>query len=223
MAELDPDCTVFNWECSSGYSTGIFPEGAENVLKLVSYLLNKGHMVMFSDFSLKALIPNWNAKILGPNPFVRLPGDFGGTALLKFDPIALKESPSAQLQSVGDLSVNGNCNVQCPGGTITYTINRKAADTKTYELQVLTVFNNIQVAQDKLIETKAGYGIAGYILLSYLTGGRLLASMTHWAELVKVDTTEQNLLNLAQKQYGMMEVNVIQNGMNNLPSQHERE
>lgn len=105
---------------------------------------------------------------------------------------------------MGDLSVNGNCHVTCPGGTITYTINRKAADNKSYELQVLTVVNNIHVAQDKLIETKAGFGTAGHVLLSYPTGGRLLTSMTHWAELVKVDTTEQNLINMAQKQYGMM-------------------
>lgn len=35
MSELDPDCIVFNWECSSGYSSGSFPEGADKVLKLV--------------------------------------------------------------------------------------------------------------------------------------------------------------------------------------------
>lgn len=161
-------------------------------------------MCMFSDFSLKALIPNWNDKILGPNPFIRLPTDFSGSAHLKFDPQALVQSPSAQLQSVGDLSTNGNCNVDCPGGTITYTVNRKAADNKSYELQVLTVVNNVQVSKDKLIETKAGYGAAGHVLLSYPKGGRLLTSMTHWASLVKVDTTEQNLISMAQKQYGAM-------------------
>lgn len=90
MSQLDPDCTVFNWECSSGYSSGHFPEGAANVLKLVSYLIKKSHMVMFSDFSLKALIPNWDESILGPNPFIKLPNDFGGSAHLKFDPNALK-------------------------------------------------------------------------------------------------------------------------------------
>lgn len=90
MSELDPDCTVFNWECSSGYSSGLFPEEAQKVLKLVSCLLKGNHMVMFSDFSLKALIPNWSEPVLGPNPFVRLPGDFGGVAVLQFDPIDLK-------------------------------------------------------------------------------------------------------------------------------------
>jgi hypothetical protein len=163
--------------------------------------------VMFSDFSLKAIIPNWNEKILGPNPFIRLPNDFGGSAVLKFDPIALRESPSAQLQSIGDLSIGGTCNVQCPGGTITYTVDRKAANNKSYEMQILTVVTNIAVPKDKICSTKAGEGSAGHVLLVYPCGGRLLASMTHWSELVKVDTTEQKLIDVAQKQYGWMEVN----------------
>lgn len=222
MSELDPDCTVFNWECSSGYSSGVFPEGPGKVLKLVSYLLKGRHMVMFSDFSLKALIPNWDAHILGPNPFEKLPTDFGGSAALKFDPIALKESPSAQLQSVGDLSVGGVCNVQCPGGTITYTINRKSADNKSYELQVLTIVTNIAANKDKLVETKFGSGLAGHVLLSYPNGGRLLASMTHWAGLVQVDTTEEQLINIAQKQYGAMEVAQIETEMNGMNNEMER-
>jgi len=158
---------------------------------------------MFSDFSLKAIIPNWNEHILGPNPFIRLPNDFGGSATLKFDPIALRESPSAQLQSVGDLSIGGTCNVQCPGGTITYTVNSKAGDNKNYELQILTIVTNIAVPKDKCCHTKIGEGAAGHVLLVYPCGGRLLASMTHWSELVKIDTTEAKLIDIAQKQYGM--------------------
>jgi len=91
---------------------------------------------------------------------------------------------------VGDLSVKGFCNVQCPGGTITYTVNRKAADTKIYKLEVLTVVNNIAAGEDHLIHTKVGKGLAGHVLLTYAEGGRLLASMTHWSALVKIDTSE---------------------------------
>lgn len=28
-------------------------------------------MAMFSDFSLKALIADWNSELLGPNPFIK--------------------------------------------------------------------------------------------------------------------------------------------------------
>lgn len=69
MSKLDPDCTVFNWECSSGYSGKSFPEGDSKVMRLVDGLLKRRHMVMFSDFSLKALIAKWDDKLLGPNPF----------------------------------------------------------------------------------------------------------------------------------------------------------
>jgi hypothetical protein len=154
-------------------------------------------MVMFSDFSLKAIIPNWNEKILGPNPFIRLPSAFQGFAVLKFGPIALRESPSAQLHSVRDLSVGGTCYVQCRGDTITYTINRKAADSESYEIQILTVITNIAMSKDKICSTKAGEGSARHVLLVYPCGGRLLASMTHWSELAKVDTTEQKLIDIA--------------------------
>lgn len=41
-------------------------------MKLVEYVIKGKHMAMFSDFSLKALIDHWDAKVLGPNPFKRM-------------------------------------------------------------------------------------------------------------------------------------------------------
>lgn len=69
---LDPDCVVFNWECSSGYSSKNFEQGKDHVMKFAKKMIDRGHMVMFSDFSLKALINNWDSHILGPNPFVNV-------------------------------------------------------------------------------------------------------------------------------------------------------
>lgn len=57
-------------------------------------------MAMFSDFSLKALISDWNADLLGPNPFVQT-GETSNSIEMKFNPGDLKECPSAQLQIVG--------------------------------------------------------------------------------------------------------------------------
>ena len=147
MSELDPDCIVFNWECSSGYSTSEFTEGADKVMKLVSYLMRGGHMAMFSDFSLKAFIPNWDEKALGPNPFVKLPGEYSGNAQLKFEPVALKHSPSMQLQSVGALSAGGKCLVHCLRGTITYTINKSVNGNGFYELEVITIAGNVNASE----------------------------------------------------------------------------
>ncbi len=50
--------------------------------------------------------------------------------------------------------------------------------------------NNIKAeGAGQLIEIKGSSGTAGHILLTYPSGGKILTSMTHWAELVKVDTT----------------------------------
>lgn len=44
-------------------------------------MIDRGHMTMFSDFSLKALIAQWDKKIMGPNPFVKVK-EFGGNFTL---------------------------------------------------------------------------------------------------------------------------------------------
>ena len=79
-------------------------------------------MLMFSDFSLKALIRQWNEEVLGPNPFVII-HEYTGNVVLRFNPERLKRSPSAQLQLVGELSEEGMCNVHAVSGGIRYTIN----------------------------------------------------------------------------------------------------
>jgi hypothetical protein len=76
--EVEPNSVVFNWECSSGYANKIFPEGARKLFTFLKLIIDRGHMAMFSDFALKALIHNWNEEYeLGPNPFVQI-GSHGG-------------------------------------------------------------------------------------------------------------------------------------------------
>lgn len=137
-------------------------------------------MVMFSDFSLKALIAQWMDKYLGPNPFIHT-GGFSGNAKLHFDPVSFTNSPSAQLQSIGDLSEQGVCDVHCPGGTTVYTVNMNKAKNKAYEFQILSVVSNTTCTAAQTLNMRFGKGTAGHVLLTYPTGGRLLASMTHWA------------------------------------------
>merc|ERR1711953_78428 len=78
IRSVDPSCVVFNWECCSGCSQSAFHEPHEDprcrevVMDLIQLLLQRGHMVMCSDFSLKALIKQWSERRLGPNPFVKI-------------------------------------------------------------------------------------------------------------------------------------------------------
>lgn len=105
---------------------------------------DRGHMCMFSDFSLKALINNWNENCaLGPNPFVQTK-EFTGNFEIRFNPGDLKECPSAQLQTVGDMAEGGKCNVLAAGGTVVYSVDKTKLDHKHYTLQVLTVATTIK-------------------------------------------------------------------------------
>ena len=45
-------------------------------------------------------------------------------------------------------------------------------------------------------------GAAGHVLVKYPSGGAILTSMTHWIELMKVDTSEQKLFEVAEREYG---------------------
>ena len=48
--------------------------------------VERGHMCMFSDFSLKALVKNWHDKYeLGPNPFVQTT-EHTGNFVMRFNP-----------------------------------------------------------------------------------------------------------------------------------------
>lgn len=56
IGKVDPDCVVLNWECCSGYSGKHFAEGTDLLFKFLKTVIDRGHMAMFSDFSLKALV-----------------------------------------------------------------------------------------------------------------------------------------------------------------------
>jgi len=61
---------------------------------LVKFLLEKGYFLMFSDFSLKALIGSWSEAHLGPKPFKKI-GEISTGFNMKFDAKALSECDSA--------------------------------------------------------------------------------------------------------------------------------
>merc|ERR1719195_2251256 len=59
LVEIDPECVVFNYECCSCYSEKGFKQAG--TVEFIKAILDKGFMVMCSDFSLKALIKEWDA------------------------------------------------------------------------------------------------------------------------------------------------------------------
>ena len=217
MRELSPDAVLFNFECCSGCSSADyhFPQ-REVTIKLINYLLEKGHMVMCSDFAVKALINDWDAS-LGPNPFVKV-GECTSFIELFFLPKNLEESPSKQLQMVGQLCQTGKTTIHALGGTVVFGINKKNADNQNYNLSVLTIVTKTSGDGGNLneygwtIEDKTG--TVGHALLKYKSGGILILSAGHWIELSNLNVNVDNLAEVAMKNYGadneyMQEINEI--------------
>lgn len=190
-----------------------------NVMKFAKLMIDRGHMTMFSDFSLKALIAQWDKDTLGPNPFVKV-SEYGGNFTLEFDPKQLVECPSAQLQIIGEMAAVGHCNVQAMGGTIVYGVDKTKADTDVYKMQVLTVVTSLN--QGNQCEINGKKGQAGHVLLTYKSGGHLLVSMGHWAELMKVDTTDKVLFEVAAREYGQERAQKMQMEYANISDEVER-
>jgi hypothetical protein len=135
---------VFNWECSEGYSGGDVVEGKENLFRFLKVILDRGHMAMFSDWSLRSLIKKWDSAMLGPNPFVTL-GETAKGIDLFFDEKVLEECPSAQLQIVGKMAEGGRCLVSTLPGTIVYSVDKVKAETEAYKLDILTIALNSKI------------------------------------------------------------------------------
>jgi hypothetical protein len=112
----------------------------------------------------------------------------------------LKESPSAQLQILGSLSEGDQVNVHAMGGTIVYSVNQKNLRHDAYKLDVLTVVETLTPNDDHLVSKVGRYeGAAGHVLLTYSSGGMILTSMGHWIELMRIDTSVEKLLEVAER------------------------
>jgi len=202
---VDASAVVFNWECCSGCNDGGFCGFTDTVINLVKRVLDRGHMAMFSDFSMKALINDWREDLLGPKPFKKVT-EFSHNFKIGFDPQVLAGCPSAQLQKLGELANDGTASLHAMGGTIAFTVDWAKADCQAYQCKVLTVMtehDGRQVAPTagQGCETGGHRGLAGHVLLTYPSGGHILASAGHWIELSRLDVTQDNLF-AAAAQYG---------------------
>ena len=95
------------------------------------------------------------------------------------------------------------CNVLAAGGTIVYAVDSTKLDQNIYKLQVLTVVPTIKAPSKDLTSKIGEYeGSAGHVLLTYPSGGMILTSMGHWIELMKIDTSEKKLFEVAEQEFG---------------------
>jgi len=148
---------------------------------------------MCSDFAVEALINDWDAHLLGPNPFVKL-GECSTSIELGFIPNDLKECSSVQLQLVGQLCEKGTLNINALGGTIVFGLKEEKKVYPEFDIKLLTIVTSAG-GQDKLdnCEIAAKRGSIGHVMLTFKSGGTMLLSAGHWIEMNKFDVDVGNL------------------------------
>jgi len=206
LEEAEAGSIVFNWECCGGCSEKGFTEPLS--VALMAQAIERGHMVMCSDFAVKALLSQWDEALLGPNPFITT-GETTGVFLIEFNPSHLSDCCSTQLQKVGELCEDGKALLHAMAGTITFSVDMEVAQASSaYQFSLLTVvtqLNNQPVSSTThpLVEVEEGKrGFVGHALLRYPSQGVLLLSSGHWIELSKVNTSEDSVIQAAQRMYG---------------------
>jgi len=200
--QVDAESTVFNFECCSPCTKeGFGGDLNAGVIAAVARLLHHGFFVMFSDFSLMALLKAWDDDLLGKRPFQQV-GSYGSSCELRFSPNVLKECASAQLVTVGQLCESGEAYVHAMSGTIAYApLKGLDLSNEPYTMELLTVITKADQCQPTITEpncTEAQIGdhkgYAGHSMLSYKNGGgHLLLSSCHWVELSSLSTSEENV------------------------------
>lgn len=125
---IQPELTMFRFLCSSQCCDNQFTNNNNNVFQLVKFLLNHEVLLEFSDFSLRALICQWNKYI----PEIICPwkmlskttsGSFTMTALKK----DFESTNHYSLKMIAQLSEdNIEIKFNNAGGTILYNINEES-------------------------------------------------------------------------------------------------
>lgn len=206
-SQVDADSFVVNFECCSGCSCTGFEESASGpVCSLLDWMIKEKHVAMFADFSLKSLIADWSADILGPNPFVQR-GETSRTLSIKFSPEKLLESPNTQLQNLGRMCNTGSAFINVLPSTIVFTVDPKKSKSAAYELEILTVVDSTG-GSDVQLNKLGSTGTVGHAILRYPSGGCILVSSGHWMELNHLDgVDEDSLIKTTEQTMGIEEAN----------------
>lgn len=200
--------TVLNFECCDGMGSADGFKTVDNnlVMELVNTVLERGGLVLFSDFSLKALIHAWKPEFWGPIPFVNM-GCCSGYVKIRFDPKVLQQCPLGQLRAVGDLCANSSkeeediavAGVNAMINTIVYGLSPEAMKASEYSIQVLTIVTDMKLYshartvspkdKDKVHQIGKYAGFLGHVLLTFRGGGQILTSAVHWKDLLDMDVS----------------------------------
>jgi len=203
IGKVAPFAVAFNWEsCGECGKFGFGDNDAS--MGLIAVLLEKGHMVMVSDNSLKALIADWKEPTLGPCPFVNV-GGFNDKMKISGSCQTLQDCKSNQLQVMGHLASSGTVSLGSGDGTICVAIDADVVSNNAYQIELLTVLTEVGSAIESAMPnitnlaslppnlvSKVGthQGLVGHAMLTYPSGGCLSVTCAQWADLSDFEVKE---------------------------------
>ena len=203
ISQVEPHSVAINFECCSKL-VHKFPN-TQKTNELIKYFLDRSFMLMFSDFSVKSLIRNWDEGLFGSNPFV-ITGDCADSMNLHFKKEDLINSPSSQLQMLGELSISEDVQLHLLPGTIIFTIDQNKIDKESYHLNLLTLASDYKSEKIEQrappIEFHGKTGTIGHVMLRFSSGGIMLLSAGHWIELKNINVDRDSLKKASQSYYG---------------------
>jgi len=214
---------VFDWACCDGYGDGTFDQENEFTLKFVRQAMSRGLVCVFSDFSAKALLTQWDPVLLGGECPLELASEcVEGYLTLEFDPHLLRECPFQQLRRLGELSdLTKSANVEVFGMDSTVVLKLKpqfrifaktgTVDTEYFTTQVLshtkkTSFKpSSKIGWSFTMEQTQIESLCHVILTYPENHGQIFISQIHLAETQKLMNSHvapEKLASLVQQSLG---------------------
>lgn len=222
------------FECC-GFLTGNDCEFSPTSMSLILYLLfEKKCFILFSDFSLKALINSWNEEMFGLNPFIRYDDFKKGEIKISFEKEKFKNSNLKQLQVISELVSTkeeiGNISVKVLEETISFGFKEELLNTESYNIEILSNIKNeleeIKETQEfkrrKINKSSIGQAIINFKKKDEQNNieeyGKILVSNSHFCELSEINYNKDSLMSSIKSNLGQEYYDNIKNYLEQSPN-----
>lgn len=222
------------FECCSYLATNEY-HFPKKCIELIEYLVIKQNfLVLCADFSLKALINDWDSDIFGKNPMIKYENIKEQQLEIEFEKNKFANSGLKQLKIISDL-VDDNENkglitLHVLNETISFKLNN-LVDEK-YNIDILSVIKNSKTDIDEHVSKKKKLSsecdcklttdeFIGQAIINFIGGGKIFISNGHFSELCNINYTDDTLLNSIENTLGKEYYDKFLNDIKNSNDENE--
>lgn len=220
------------FECCSYLSMNEyhFPNKCIEIIEY--FVLEKKYLILCADFSLKALINDWNVDIFGKNPMIKYKEINEQKLEIEFEKKKFADSGLKQLKIMSDLVDDNNDKGKIILHVLDCTVSFKLDNLKDekYNIDILSIVkkadnNNSNTLKRKKISTESDdddiniskrnkicecaikkekifNNFIGQAVINFVDGGKIFVSNGHFSELCNINCTDKSLFNSIEKTLG---------------------